>query len=289
VACFTARLRIARTGYSRQVTAPTPEPSDRYYYGNENYNGSYYEDEPPAAAPRPRRRRHRGRNWTIVLVVLIGLLIGADRVAAAVAENQLASKIQQSQKLSQQPSVSIGGFPFLTQVLSRNFGHATIDINNLNSRGVPISHIHADLRGVHVSSGYNSATVDTLNSTASLTYAAISTAVTNNAGVGPVTIAQGSAADQVKAGYNLAAGVAVTADVQVNLLSGNVLEFKGIKLHTALGTIGLNQNLFDTKVPLTGLPFGMQLKTLQITAAGLDITATGQNVALTGNSVSLTN
>jgi hypothetical protein len=270
------------------VTAPTPEPSDRYYYGNENYNGNYYGDEPPAAAPRPRRRRHRGRNWTIVLVVLIGLLIGADRVAAAVAENQLASKIQQSQKLSQQPSVSIGGFPFLTQVLSRNFGHGTVDINDLNARGVPISHIHADLRGVHVSSGYNSATVDTLTSTASLTYAALSTAVTNNAGIGPVTVTRGSTADQVKAGYSLA-GAAVTADVQVNLLSGNVLEFKGIKLHTALGTIGLNQSLFDTKVPLTGLPFGMQLKTLLITAAGMDITATGQNVVLTGNSVSLTN
>jgi len=264
------------------VTAPTPEPSDRYY-------GNYYEDQPPAAdVTQPRRKRRWGRRWIIALVVLLGLLVGADRVTAAVAENQLASKIQQSQKLSQKPSVSIDGFPLLTQVLSRDFGHATIDINNLvDQSGVTISHIHADLRGVHVSSGYNGATVDNLASTASLTYSAISTAVSKQAGIGQATVTQGTG-NQVKVSYDLL-GVAVTADVDVNLLSGNVLEFKAVKLNTPVGGFGLNANLFDSKIPLTGLPFGMQLKALQITSAGVDITATGQNVVLTGNSVTNSN
>ena len=266
------------------MTAPTPEPSDRYY-------GNYYGDEPsaPGAAPPRRRRRHRGRRWVIALVVLVGLLVAADRVAAAVAESQLAAKIQQSQKLSQKPSVSIGGFPFLTQVVSRDFSHATVDINNLDARGVPIAHIHADLRGVHVSSGYNSATVDSLDSTASLTYAEVSTALSNDAGVGTITVSQGAAgSNQVKAGFSLI-GVAVSADVDVNLLSGNTLEFKATKINTPIGGTGLDQNLFDVKIPLTGLPFGMQLKTLQVTSAGMDISATGKNVLLTGSSVSLTN
>lgn len=265
------------------MTAPTPESSDRYYG-----NGNHYGDEPQAAPVRQRRRRHRGRNWTIVLVVLLGLLVGADRVAASLAESQLASKIQQSQHLSQKPAVSIGGFPFLTQVASRDFGHATIDINDLDAQGVPISHIHADLRGVHVSSGYNSATVDNLVSTATLTYAAVSAALTKDAGIGQVTVAKSSTPGQVTAAYSLL-GVNVTADVEVTLPSANTLEFKAVKVHSDLGSLGLDQNLFDTKVPIAGLPFGMQLRTLQLNASGVDITATGQNVVLTGTSVSLTN
>jgi hypothetical protein len=264
------------------VSAPSQEPADRYYS-----NG--YEDQPPTGySGRAPRRRHRARNWTIVLIVLIALLVAADRVAAAVVQSQLASKIQTSQKLSRKPSVTIDGFPFLTQVLSRDFGHATVDIDNLDARGVLISHIHADLRGVHVSSGYNSATVDNLSSTASLTYAAISTALTKDAGIGQVKVSQGSAAGQVKAAYSLL-GVAVSADVDVNVLAGNMLEFKAVKVHSALGTFGVDQNLFDVKIPLTGLPFGMQLKTLTLNATGADVIATGRNVVLTGNSVSLTN
>jgi hypothetical protein len=260
------------------VTAPNSEPSDRYF-------GNYREDEPPAAAP-VRRRRRRGRRWLIALVVLVGLLVAADRVSAAVTESRLAARIQQSQRLSEKPSVSIDGFPFLTQVLSRDFGHVTVDIHNLDAQGVPVEHIHADLRGVHVSSGYSSATVDTLTSTATLTYSAISATLSKGAGVGRVTVSQGSAPGQVKAAYSLL-GAGVSADVAVNVLSGNVLEYKGVKLNTAAGGVGLDQNLFDVKIPLTGLPFGMQLKTLRVTPTGVDISATGQNVVLTGRSVSL--
>ncbi|HEU5354251.1 MAG TPA: DUF2993 domain-containing protein [Actinocrinis sp.] len=257
------------------MTAPTPEP-DRYY-------GNYYEDEPPVSALRraPRQRR-RGLGCLIALAILVALLIGADRVAAAVTENQLAGKIQSSQNLNQKPSVSIDGFPFLTQVISRHFDHATVDINNLDARGVPIQHIHADLRGVHVSSGYNSATVDTLNGTATLSYDQVATALSKQAEIGEITLAQGTG-NQVKASYSIA-GISVSADVTVSVLSGNELRFTTTKVHTPLSGLGLNTGGFDVKVPLGGMPFGMQLKDLQVTSTGVDISATGQNVVLTGQS-----
>lgn len=259
------------------MTAPSPEP-DRYY-------GNYYEDEPPVGLPRraPRGRR-RGIGCLVALVVLVALLIGADRVAAAVTESQLAGKIQTSQNLSHKPSVSIDGFPFLTQVLSRHFDHATVDIDDLDARGVPIKHIHADLRGVHVSSGYNSATVDTLTGTATLGYDQVSTTLSKQAGIGQITLSQG-AADQVKATYGIA-GVDVSADVEVRVLSGNRIEFKTTAIHTPLSNLRLNTGGFDVKIPLNGLPFGMQLQGLQVTATGVDFSATGQNVVLTGGSVS---
>ena len=262
------------------MTAPSPEP-DRYY-------GNYYEEEPPVSAPRraPRRRR-RGFGCLIALVILVALVIGADRIAAAVTENQLAGKIQSSQQLSQKPSVSIDGFPFLTQVISRNFGHATVDISDFVSRGVPIQHIHADLRGVHVSSGYNSARVDTLTGTATLSYEQVAAALSKDAGIGQITLSQG-AGNQVKASYGIA-GINVSADVTVSLLSGNQIEFKTTTIHTPLSSFGLNAGGFDQKIQLGGMPFGMHLGNLTVTSTGVDISADGQNVLLTGSSVNNNN
>lgn len=268
-------FRVPPSGYPHKMTAPSPEP-DRYY-------GNYYEDEPPVSvlrrAPRPRRR---GLGCLVALVILVGLLIGADRVAAAVTENQLASKIQTSQQLSQKPSVSIDGFPFLTQVISRHFDHATVDLNNFNSRGVPIQHIHADLRGVHVSSGYNSATVDSLTGTATLSYTQVAAALSKNLPFGEITLSQGGSGNNVKASYGIA-GINVSADVAVKLVNGNELEFKTMNFATPLSVLGLSTGDFDQKIQLGGMPFGMQLKDLQVTATGVDIAAVGQNVVLTGN------
>ena len=88
-------------------------------HGNDGgpYGGSF--EDGRARAPRRRRRR-----WPIILlvtlVVLAGLLVIVDRVAVRYADNQFATQIQK-QGFSTKPSVSIQGFPFLTQVAARDF------------------------------------------------------------------------------------------------------------------------------------------------------------------------
>ena len=275
------------------MTAPNPDRSERFY----GYAG--YPEQNPAPPPpppnyqdgmpeRPRMRRpgRRGRRWLIALGVLIALLVAADRVGVAVAESALASQIQKDQKLSQKPGVSISGFPFLTQVVSRNFGHVAVDIRGLNASGVPISDIHADLNGVHVSSGYNSATVDTITATAILTYSDLAKAVEAQVdGIGNVTVSEGTAG-QLKATYDLA-GITVSAEVAVTLLPGNQLELKSGKIDTPLSGLGLGTpDNFDIKLSLTAIPFGIQLKSLNLTPTAVDIAATGHNVALSQTSVS---
>ena len=274
------------------MTAPNPEPSDRYY----GYSG--YQEQNPAAQPsygfpadtapavRQPRPRRRGRRWIIALVILVGLLVAADRIGAAVAESTLASQIQKDQKLSQKPGVSIGGFPFLTQVISRNFSHVTVDIRGLVASGVPISDIHADLSGVHVSSGYNSATVDNLTATAILNYSDLSKAISNQVeNIGTVTVSQGSDG-QLKATYSLL-GATVSAQVAASLQAGNTIELKSAGVDAGgLGSLvqAVTPTGFDVKIPLGTLPFGMQLKSLVLTSNAADIIATGHNVALSQTS-----
>jgi hypothetical protein len=272
------------------VTAPNPENSDRYY-GYSGYPEQNPVPPPPpsyaypadaAPAGRPPRPRRRGRRWIIALVILLGLLVAADRIGVVVTENTLASQIKKDQNLSQTPGVSIDGFPFLTQVVSRDFPHVTVDIRGLVASGVPISDIHADLNGVHVSSGYNSATVDNLTATAILSYSDLSKAVSNQVqNIGTVTVSQGSAG-QLKATYSLL-GASVSAQVAATLLPGNTIELKSAGVDAGgLGSLvqAVTPTSFDVKIPLGTLPFGIQLKSLVLTSTAADIIATGHNVAL---------
>ena len=227
-------------------------------------------------------------------MVLLGLLVAADRIALVVAEDQLASRIQSSQHLSQKPAVSIDGFPFLTQVASRDFSHATVDIHGLTaSSGMVISDLHADLRGVHVDSGFNGATVDTLVATAQMSYADIAKALSSQfevqgMQVGTVQVTY-VGSNQVKAAYDLL-GVSLSATVDITLNGTNTLELKSVSINTPLSgtllsSLGSPSN-FDYSYKLGSLPFGMDLTQLTFTPATVDISATGRDVNLSQTSVS---
>ncbi len=73
---------------------------------------------------RPRSRRLL-LTVIIVVVALAALLVALDFGARAFAEAKVASEIQQ-QGFPKKPNVSIKGFPFLTQVISRDFSDVQI-------------------------------------------------------------------------------------------------------------------------------------------------------------------
>ena len=247
-------------------------------------------EQPAQPEPtRTLRRRRRGTKWIIALVVLLGLLVGADRIALLIAESQLASRIQSSQHLSQKPDVSIDGFPFLTQVAARDFPHATVDIHGLTANSLTITDLHADLHGVHVNSGFNSATVDTLVATAQLSYADIGKALSSElnvegAQVGTVQVSK-AGPNQVKASYDLL-GATISATVGVSLSGTNTLEFRSISFDTPLSGLGLSPQNFDVKYNLGALPFGIKLTQLNFTDSAVEITANGTHVNLSQAAVS---
>lgn len=94
-------------------------------------------------------KRSRTRPIVITLIVLLGLLVGADFGAAAVAEYQVSKRAKAAFGLADDPAVTVRGFPFLTQAIGGEYSHITVD-----ARGVPVKdllrdvEVHADLRGV---------------------------------------------------------------------------------------------------------------------------------------------
>jgi hypothetical protein len=95
------------------------------------------------APPSDARRGRRARRWIIVLVVVVGLLVGADFGLAAFAEHEISQKAHDQLGLTQDPSVTIHGFPFTTQALGGDYSHITV-----YAAGVPVP--SAQLKDVEI-------------------------------------------------------------------------------------------------------------------------------------------
>lgn len=94
-----------------------------------------------------------GRRWRRLLVALAAalvVLVVLDRLAAAVTERALAGRLQTVEHLSSRPSVTIGGFPFLTQLLAGRYRQIDLRARPLERDGVRISSVTVRLSGVSV-------------------------------------------------------------------------------------------------------------------------------------------
>jgi len=111
------------------------------------------------ASPRrttaaPGRRSKTIRRLVIALVVLIGLLVAADFITAAIFEHEVSKRARAKFGLSDDPSVRVGGFSFLLQAFSGEYDHVTVE-----AKGVPVRdtlkdvEVNADLYGVHAPLG----------------------------------------------------------------------------------------------------------------------------------------
>src|SRR5580704_17297055 len=100
---------------------------------------------------RPPRGGRRARRYILVLIIVVALLVVLDFAARIAAENVMATKIQQ-QGLSQKPDVTIDGFPFLTQVATKDFQRVNIAASNLTAGPVTITKVNATATGIRLRS-----------------------------------------------------------------------------------------------------------------------------------------
>ncbi|MDI5969474.1 DUF2993 domain-containing protein [Streptomyces sp. SL13] len=233
--------------------------------------------------------------WVRVLVVLVvvlaGLFVAADRIAVSYAEHRAAQQIKTSQGLSAAPSVDIKGFPFLTQVLGRRLNEVTVTADGLEaaqrtaggSTRLRISHLSADLHDVRLSGDFRNFVADTATGSALVSYADLSAAAPVGATVGyGGTNASGQA--QVKVTFavpgisalkrSVTAGVSVTGGDAVRLKAGSIPK-TGIPYLDDL--IASKADFTST---LYGLPSGITLASVRTTSAGMVFTLTGHHVSL---------
>jgi hypothetical protein len=219
----------------------------------------------------PRKRRRRGLTvFIVVIVVLIGLLVIADRAAAAYADNRVATEMQ-AKGFSSKPHVSIEGFPFLTQVASRDFHDVQITASGEKAGPVEIDHIDATLTDVRLNSSYNGGTVSQVSGTGLITFASLAGASST-----PGLKISAAGADQVKIAIDLGVfsgdAIAQATKVGANTISLKVISADGLPI-SALGGLG------DITIPIPTLPLGMELQSVSVAAQGVLIHVSGQNIS----------
>jgi LmeA-like phospholipid-binding len=231
--------------------------------------------QPPSGQSRPPKRRHRGRRWLIALIVLILVLVAIDFGAKAFAENAIATKIDSS-GLGTKPSVDIEGFPFLTQVASRDLSQIDINASNFTVKQVVISSLHATATGVRPNASFNGATISKINGTVVVSF----TTVTNLIPIPGLTVSADPAdgPDAIKFNSSLGGATGKIEQISPNVIKVEVGNLTGLAGLASLigGTTIASSYTFD----IPTLPAGLVVRSITITSQGIVATASAQNTTL---------
>ncbi|MGN6681733.1 MAG: LmeA family phospholipid-binding protein, partial [Streptosporangiaceae bacterium] len=123
-----------------------------------------YQYQPP--------KRSAGRKALIWIISILALLVALDFGAKAFAESEAASQIQK-QGFPKKPDVSIAGFPFHTQVITRNFHQVTISSSDIPEGPIKITSLNVVAQNVKLHSNFQSGTAGPLNGTVLISLGAI--------------------------------------------------------------------------------------------------------------------
>jgi hypothetical protein len=214
------------------------------------------------------------------LVLIVALVVVADRVGAHVAAHVLAGKLQSDEHLASRPDTSIGGFPFLTQAVHGKYSDVKVTAHDVTTTdGVHIETLTVHLHGVHVplskvvGGSVKTVPVDHADGTAFVSFSEISqylagrgmTLTLNRASSGAVSvIGRIPLAGHVHR-VDAAASIAVSHDVVT--LSSSKLTGKVLRP-------------FVLSIPLRSLPFRIDVTSVTVGVDGITGTGTANSVVL---------
>ncbi|MFD3513612.1 DUF2993 domain-containing protein [Streptomyces sp. NPDC058657] len=223
----------------------------------------------------------------ILGVILGGIFVAVDRLAVNYAESEVAAKVRTSQGLSAEPQIDIKGFPFLTQIVSKELDQVDVTMDgveaNSDGKRLRLGRITAELHDVVLTNNFSSATAARATGTALISYADLTRAAGDK---------------DVKVGYGENGKVKVTGTVSVmgREISRSVLSTvtlmdggKSISVRAdevpGQGIPGIEDMIrkkIDFVRQIGGLPNGLKLDKVTPTASGVEIGVVGTNVKLAG-------
>jgi hypothetical protein len=223
------------------------------------------------------------KGLVIFLVLVIGLIIAADRVGLWVAQDQIAKNVASQYGLDHKPEVKIKGFPFLNQALNGRYGEIDVNVGDVTQLGIHLTNTVVTLKGVKaplsdaVHGDASQMVADTAISVATVSYADVDKQAPRGLKIsakgkdlqvsGPVTV------------LGLSRKVTATVTVRPSGRSVRVVP----QTVDAGGTtipVTLVQQAFSFTMPVKGLPLNTRISDVQIGQDGLRVTTTGEHVNL---------
>jgi hypothetical protein len=205
------------------------------------------------------------RALLIVLLLLGGLALAADRGAEAVAEDRVAQLVAERGGLAGQPQVEIGGFPFLTQALGGRYDDVRISLTGADLGQPEGTSADVSLRGVEValsdilSGSVQQVPVERVDGTATLSYALLA----EQLGPGTTVTRDG---DRLRVQRTVeVAGVSVpltatgTVSLDGDTLVVDVDDASGAGVDVPDVLVDQVSDALDVRYRIPQLPFGLQV------------------------------
>jgi hypothetical protein len=223
------------------------------------------------------------KGLVIGLIVLIGLVIAADRIGLRVAQDEIAKSVASQYQLDHKPKVTIKGFPFLTQAVDGKYDEIDVYVGDLPQLGVKLTNTTVALKGVKapmsdaVKGDSSKMIADSAVSTATVGYADVD----KEAPKGMKVSATGSALQVHGPVTVLGVSRTVTATVTVQPAGRSVRVLpQTVKTGGATLPIGLVQQAFSFTMPVKGLPLGTRISEVRVEPDGLRVSTSAEHVKL---------
>lgn len=224
-----------------------------------------------------------GARGVVVGVVGIGVLVGGllvvDRYAEGEVERAAVAQLAARLDVTGTPTVELGGFPFLTQLLAGSVDEVVAHADGVVLEGTDLVDVDATATGVTTSEPYTAARV---RFTGTVPTASLEQLVRDHSEVDADLATDGAelVASGAVLGLELSARLApsvVEGALQVGVTTVSV---GGVSVEVADLPGRLEDRLSGIPVPLDGLPEGVVLSEVQVVPEGARIVAVGQDVAL---------
>lgn len=249
------------------------------------------------------RGRKIGIALLVMLVLLLGVVIIADRVGAGVAEDRIAQEAASELKkagatTASEPKVKIGGFPFLTQVLGGNYDKITITADKPQSEDIKLETmtiVATDVKAAasDLLNGRGPVTANLITGTATMSWETVRSLIT----LANLPVPFDPAKLEVKvvdnnvelrlplalAGYSttlVAKGTIVVAEGKIDLKLSDI-QAEGVDLPRAAQSL-LNsvKNRLAATIRTPKMPYTLTIKSINTDANGVKVIATAANVQL---------
>lgn len=225
-------------------------------------------------------RRLVGVLLTLVLVVVAAVV--ADRVALVLAEREVATRLTDYVDVAGEPEVSIAGFPFLTQVVSREVDDVRATAPSAAAGGVRLDDVEVRARGVSLT---RPPTARELELTGTLPQAALQELL--DARGLDLTVTTGP--DGLRLGTELLGQNLQVLTTPVVTGTGTGLQLRtvsltlgGARVDAASLAALLGDDLLTFDVALPELPLGLTLAAASPQDDGVRLALTGEQAVLAG-------
>lgn len=234
------------------------------------------------------RRRSGGLIALIVVLVLAVLVVGGlfygDRYAVREVQRRAAAQLQTELGTPEPPAVTIEHFPFLTQVAAGNLRtvHVVADgVGQTNQSPLVTAHTDLVLTDVVSSDRFATMTASHVEGTARVDYdqlKAVTAVPVTYAGGGRVKFQLNREVLSVPVGAKVTCGLGLDVGDQTIHLTDPKLEVAGVSLADTASEALVKAIV--KPLPVSGVPFGLRLTSIDAQDDGLHVGLDGDNIPI---------